>query len=98
MLNRAPKIFRNFYFITGMFFIVWMLFIDSADLFGHVGLRSKLSELKAQKEFYQEKIKQVEAEREALLNDPELLERFAREKYYMKKPNEDVFVVVDKDN
>ncbi len=97
MLNKIPKIFKNFYFLTGLFFVVWMLFIDSADVFTHSKLKGKLSEIEAQKAFYEQKISEVEADREALLNNEELLERFAREKYFMKKPDEDVFVVVDKD-
>ncbi len=96
MLNKVPKIFRSFYFLVGLFFIVWMLFIDSADIFTHSKLRGKLSDLEAEKVFYERKIQQVEADREALMNNKELLERFAREKYFMKKPDEDVFVVVDK--
>ncbi len=98
MLNKIPKVFRNFYLIAGLLFLIWMLFIDSADIFSHASLRVKLKEMKDQKSYYEEKIEEVEADREALLNDEELLEKFAREKYYMKKPNEDVFVVVDKED
>ena len=48
-----------------------------------------------EKEFYQEKIKEVEKERQQLLTDSEALEKFAREKYLMKKESEDLFVVVE---
>ena len=47
------------------------------------------------KSFYEQKIDEVKADREALLNNDELLEKLAREKYFMKKENEDVFIVVD---
>ena len=70
-----------------------MFFINSMDVFSVLKLRSKLSELKDQKEYYLQKIESVKKDREALLNNEELLEKFARENYLMKKPNEDVFIV-----
>ena len=97
MLKKVPKIFKNFYFLVGLFFLIWMLFIDSADVFSHSKLKNKLSEIENEKIFYEEKIEKVEADREALLNNQELLEKFARENYFMKKQDEDVFVVVNKD-
>ena len=56
-------------------------------------LRTKLTELKGQKTYYLDKIDAVKKDREALLNNEQLLEKFARENYLMKKPNEDVFIV-----
>ena len=70
-----------------------MFFINSMDVFSVLKLKSKLSELKDQKEYYLQKIESVKKDREALLNNEELLEKFARENYLMKKPNEDVFIV-----
>lgn len=58
-------------------------------------LSSKLSELEETKAFYENEIVEVKNNREALLNDPELLEKLAREKYLMKKESEDVFIVVE---
>ena len=98
MLDRVPKILKNFYVIVGAFFLFWMLFIDSADVFSHAKLKLKKAELEAEKSYYQNMIREVEADREALLNNDQLLEKFAREKYFMKKPNEDVFVVVEKED
>ena len=58
-------------------------------------LSSKQKDLEETKAFYETKIQEVKADREALLNSQELLEKVAREKYLMKKAGEDVFVVVD---
>ncbi len=92
---KIPKITRNFYFITGIFFLVWMLFIDNNDLITQITLRQKLKNLENEKTYYQEKISEVKGEREELLSNDELLERFAREKYLMKKETEDLYVIVE---
>ncbi len=97
LYHRIPPIFRNFYFLSGLFFLVWMLFFDSNDLITQVKLSNKLSELEATKEFYENKIVEVKNDREALLNDKELLEKLAREKYLMKKESEDLFIVVEEE-
>jgi cell division protein FtsB len=72
-----------------------MLFFDSNDLLTQFKLSSKQSELESSKEFYEEKIIEVKNDKEALLNDKALLEKIAREKYLMKKENEDVYIVVE---
>jgi cell division protein FtsB len=93
------KIFKytgNFYVLSTLFFLFWMIFIDSNSLGIHFRLTQKLWDLENQKEYYQEKRIQIKAEREELMSNAELLEKFARERYLMKKPTEDLYVVVDK--
>ncbi|ADR23038.1 hypothetical protein MATR_31130 [Marivirga tractuosa] len=96
-MDRVPKIFKNFYFIAGAVFLIWMLFIDGNDLISQWRLSSKYNDLLKEKEYYQEKIKEVEMDREGLMSDDELLEKFARERYLMKKESEDLFVIVEKE-
>lgn len=91
---RVPKITRNFYFLAGSIFLLWMLFLDGNDLINQVKLTRQLNNLEREKAYYEEKIVEVEKARQELMNDPAMLERYAREKYLMKKPNEDVYVVV----
>lgn len=93
MLKRLHPIFRNFYFITGTCFLFWMTFIDSNDLISRFNMSSKLRSLENEKEYYQEKMAEVEKDRKELLTNKELLEKFAREKYLMKKETEDVFII-----
>ena len=95
MFRKMPKILTNFYFLVGTFFLIWMLFIDSNDFYSQFVLRKKLKEMEKEKNYYEQKIVEVKSEREALLNDEALLEKFAREKYFMKKESEDVYVVVE---
>lgn len=95
MLSRLPKPLRSFYFLGGLFFVVWMLFLDSNDLISRFKMSSKLRSLENEKEFYQEKIAEVQKDRDELFGTRESIEKFAREKYLMKKETEDVFVVVE---
>lgn len=95
MLKKLPKAFRNFYIVTGLIFLIWMLFLDSNDFISRYKLTSKLRSLENEKEYYAEKIKEVEKDREELMGNRELLEKFAREKYLMKKNAEDIFIVVE---
>jgi len=60
-------------------------------------MSSKLRSLEREKEFYQDKISEVEKDRAELLNNKELLEKFAREKYLMKKESEDLFIIQEED-
>ena len=71
-----------------------MMFLDANDLGTQIERSRKQNTLQKEKEFYQQKINQVEKDREELLSDDELLEKFAREKYLMKKPDEDVYVIM----
>ena len=94
LISRAPKFMKSFFFLFTVGFAVWMLFVDANDIRSQFRLGQKLHDLEAEKEFYEKEIEQVNRDREALLTDDALLEKFAREKYLMKKPEEDVYVIV----
>ena len=95
ILEKLPPVFKNFYFIVGTLFLLWILFFDSNDLFTQRKLSNKKKELEASKEFYEDKILEVKNDRESLLTDDEALEKLAREKYLMKKDSEDVYIVIE---
>lgn len=97
MLKRLPKPFRNFYVVSTIVFLVWMIALDSNNLIARYQLSSKLSGLENEKEYYGEKIKEVEKDRDELFGDRESIEKFAREKYLMKKDSEDIYIVEEKD-
>ncbi len=97
MLKNLPPFTKNFYFVAGMTFLSWMLFIDTNDLYSQYKLKSKLSDLAKEKAYYETKIEEVRADRQQLLTNQDLLEKFAREKYLMKKETEDLFVIVEED-
>lgn len=95
MIKRLPPLFRNFYFVTGVTFLIWMTFLDSNDLINRYRMSAKLRSLEHEKEYYREKIQEVEHDRDELMGTTESLERFAREKYLMKRDQEDIFIVED---
>ena len=90
------RVLRNFYFLTAAGFVVWMTVFDSNDLGKQYDMYHKWRELQAEKAYYEANIKLVQQDRAELLSSPALLEKFAREKYLMKRPGEDVFVLVPK--
>lgn len=91
------RVIGNFYVSTTSVFLIWMLFFDSNDFLSQFRYMRQLHAAKKEKEYYEEKTLEVSREREELQNNPELLEKFAREKYLMKRADEDVFLVEEKD-
>ena len=94
LLDKIPPFLKSFYVLSTLFFVVWLAFVDSNDLFLQSQLSSKKAELEEARQFYQDKILEVKNDQAALNNNPDLLEKMAREKYLMKKPNEDLYIVV----
>lgn len=70
--------------------------MDSNDLISRFKMGAKLRALEREKEYYHEKITEVEKDRQELTTNRELLEKFAREKYLMKKETEDIFIIEKK--
>lgn len=95
MIKKLPKAFRNFYVVTLAIFLAWMLLLDSNNLVARYQLGSKLNSLEDEKEYYEQKIKEVEKDRSQLFGDRESIEKFAREKYLMKKETEDIYVIIE---
>ena len=94
--NRIPNLLKNRYTITSIFFVVWVFFFDTIDIISLMRYRGELQELRSEQTRYQKQIEVERAQLEALTTDPERLERFAREEYYMRKENEVVYVFVKK--
>ena len=94
-MKKVLKYSSNFYVLATLAFFVLMVFIVSHNLPTQLRLSQQLLELKDQKEYYRMKKNQIQQDRNALFGNPELLEKFAREKYLMKKPTEDLYVVVE---
>ncbi|MDR6237992.1 cell division protein FtsB [Aureibacter tunicatorum] len=79
--------------MASLIFAVWMLFFDSNDLISQFKLRRKLSQLSGQREYFLKEIEKIKKDREELMNNKELLEKFARERYLMKKDGEDIYII-----
>jgi len=101
MLERIKSLFlgpNRFYYISTSILLVWMFVLDNNDLSVQYRLYTELADLKAEHEYYRQKLKELKVERAAVMGNPALLEKYAREKYFMKRPKEDVFVIVDQEN
>ncbi len=92
--QKIRGLFKNFYFLFFLCFVLWMTIIDSNGFINRYRLSSKLSELNTQKEFYIKEIDKVSLDKERFESDEELLEKYAREEYLMKKESEDIFYVI----
>ena len=95
MLTKLPKAFKNFYVVSLAIFFIWMLALDSNNLIARWQLGSKLRSLEHEKEYYEEKIQDVQKDHDELFGDRGSIEKFAREKYLMKKESEDIYVIVE---
>ena len=85
--------FRNKYILALTVFAVLMLFIDHNDIFNQLDRKKQLNDLLASKKFYQQQIDQTKKNLADLQNNSAALEKYAREKFLLKKDNEDIFVV-----
>lgn len=94
-MKNLLNLLKNKFFIAGMAFIVWMLFFDRNDLASQYEYRTRVQKLEEEKEFYTTEITKAGAELKELTTNIQSLEKFARERYYMKRENEDVYVVMD---
>ena len=93
-MRRLINLFKNKYFLISLAFVVWMIFFDKNDLFSQYQYHQQLSKLKQERDFYQKETAKVAKDLDELTSNPQKLEKFARERYLMKKDNEDVFVIV----
>ena len=94
-MKRLLNLFRNKYFLIAMAFFVFMIFFDKNDLFSQYQYYQQVSKLKQERDFYLKETAKVDKDLDELNSNPRKLEKFAREKYLMKKDNEDVFVIIE---
>ena len=88
------KILKNKYFLVITAMVVWLFYFDRNDVFTQFELIGRCNKLKAERDYYIAEIEKNKKEMHELKNNMKSLETFAREKYLMKKDNEDVFVFV----
>ncbi|RZK80564.1 MAG: septum formation initiator family protein [Pedobacter sp.] len=94
-MNRLLGLIRNKYFLSMAAFIVWMMFFDKNDIVAQYEYKSQVNKLQEEKDFYTKEITQVKKDLTELSSNLNTAEKFAREKYFMKKDNEDVFVIIE---
>ncbi|HLG39616.1 MAG TPA: septum formation initiator family protein [Chitinophagaceae bacterium] len=96
LLTHIPPWIKNKFFIATTLFAAIMLFLDRNDLFTRLDRDRQLRELLQSKQYYTTQIAAEQAELDKMKTNPAVLEKYAREKYLMKRDNEDLFVIAEK--
>jgi len=92
MKSKFIKFIKSTYGIIIILFIIWMIFFDSNSLLVHNELNNDINKLNEQKSYYNSEIDKDKKELNMIQTDTGL-EKYAREKLYMKKDNEDIFII-----
>ncbi|MBS4044397.1 MAG: septum formation initiator family protein [Chitinophagaceae bacterium] len=87
------QILFNKYFLSFAFMLVWVLFFDETDFFIQQSRLKDLDNLKTKAAYYKKEIEIAQQELSDIQHNPEALEKFAREKYFLKKDNEDIYII-----
>lgn len=91
------KYFKNIYLVILVIFVIWMLFGDSNSWLIHNELNNEIENIEDEKKYYKKEIeKDIKAMKK--LNNEEGIEKLAREEYYMKKENEDIYIIEYEDS
>lgn len=90
--NKWFRIFTNAYVLVLTAFVIWMVFLDTNSLLIHMELRKEIKKLEKNQTFLKEEIAKDKKIIERL-SDPKELEKFAREQYYLKKKNEEIYLI-----
>src|SRR5688572_4912945 len=93
LLNSISSFLRNKYFLALTCFVAWMLFFDRDDVFTQMERKRELTRIKASKAYYANQIKQDKNFSKDLQFNASAIEKLAREKYLMKRDNEDLYLV-----
>lgn len=86
------RIVRNKYFLVTTVFVVWVVFFAQYDIISQFRQRKELKEMQRKIDYLGQEVQRLKKEKYMLEHDTATMERYAREKYYMKKKNEDVYV------
>lgn len=92
-MRKVTNILQNKYLIASALFVVWMLFFDAKDWMLISARKEKLKELQQSEATLAKEINSTRTELNMLRNNVAGVEKYAREKYYMKRDNEDVYLV-----
>ena len=90
--SKWVKVLSNKYLLITVIFLVWMIFFDENSFINHQELDSEIDKLEKSNQYYKE---QIDEDKKVIknLNDPDSLEKYAREQYKMKRDNEDIYIV-----
>jgi cell division protein FtsB len=93
LLKHIPSFLRSKFLLATAGFIVWMLFFDRNDVFTQMQRKSELNELRQSKQYFEKQIAENRTFSKDLQFNASAIEKYAREKYLMKRDNEDLFII-----
>ena len=93
LIRSIPPFIYNKYFLSSCLFVAWMLFFDRNDVFTQMGRKADLREIEQSKEYFSKKIAEGRKFSTEIRSNSDAVEKFAREKYLMKRDNEDLFLI-----
>lgn len=93
-IEKIPPFLRNKYLLTIIIFTLWLLLLDSNNLISTHKEMKNLKKLKSEREYYIRRIEEDKRKLYELKTDDRNLEKFAREQYRMKKPDEDLYIIL----
>lgn len=97
-LSKISAFLTNKFFIASVIFLAVMLFLDKNDVLTTIERKKELHELEQSKEHYLKELSELRKIKTNLETNPAVIEKIAREKYLMKRDNEDIFLTEDKRN
>jgi cell division protein FtsB len=92
-MERVVSLVKNKFLIAGVAFLGWMCFFDRYDFATQYSYQKERNKLQYEKEFYTSEIDNLEKSIKDAQYNPSEIQRIAREKYKMKKDNEDIYVI-----
>lgn len=97
VLVKVFPFLKNKYILSSLLFVILVIFFSQNNLLDRYDYIRELNQLQKDKEYYLEAIGKAEQKMHDLKTNKESLEKFAREEYLMKKPDEDIFIIVHED-
>lgn len=94
IIDKIPAAFRNKFILTIIIFIIWLVLFDSNNLISRYKELKELHKLKKDKEYFSNRIQTDRKKLHELKTDNDNLEKFAREQYRMKQPDEDLYIIM----
>jgi len=92
-LAHIPSWLKNKYILSLIAFVIWMIFFDAKDILTQRERSRELRQLQDSKAYFASEISKERKALEELKSNPAAIEKYAREKYMMKKDNEDLYIV-----
>lgn len=92
-LGNILRYLRNYYVLVGGIALVWILFFDRYNFMDRLKTQLRIKQLREDLVFFRAERDRIEETRNMMESDITEIERFARERYMMKRPNEDLFLI-----